>query len=974
MRKPQDMDFYGLEAELAPLREALKRLHGGERAPLLAQLAWYLRERDTREALSLADEGLALLGAGARGEPTERERYRARLLLARAHGTWRFALTDEAVKCARLAFEGFQRVGDAVGKGDTCTLTASIQSSCGQLTQSVESLSDAVKYYADAGDALRGRFTELMRIRELANRDVDSGRRAWVLLQQTIDVQDHPAFACYANLIEATLEFNMGRFGEAIRRFMGVFPEASACGLVREGMRASSGMALSYASLSVYEQALEWAEKTLASARSTGWPEPTALALDAVGAMLMNTKRLDAAREVLLEARSLQAPFKGSRGWSIGCRYLGDTLTQMHLCDQALHWLDEAEQSARLNGAKSEVVLSLASKGRVLALMGNRGEAIGAAREALALARQWEYRDEECYAASAMATILLAPAGAETDQVEAARAALAFQERALDLQTQLRGELVHVDLLEELSRTHEILGHIAEALAFSRRAMEVSTKTYNQRSAAAADAMRVRLETERARAEAEHQKSLAEAEARRADAEAAANRAKSTFLANMSHELRSPLNAMLGFSRLLLRSPRLAEQDRRDLAIVLGSGEHLYALINQVLELSKIEAGGMSLQRGTCDVHALLETLHAMFALAARDKGLALSFSAGPEVPRYVEVDVGKVRQVLVNLLSNAIKFTPRGGVTLLAELPGEDRLEFTVTDTGVGIAADELSSLGEAFVQAKAGTQAAEGTGLGLAISRAFVRLMGGELDIRSQPDRGTSVSFAVEVAMPAQPAAAAPAQARAIRIAGDVHPRVLLVDDRPEGRELLARLLRPLGFEVREAANGQEAIYEWQRWAPQAICMDMRMPVLDGREATRRIKATPEGQHTIIIAVTASSFDEQREEVLALGCDDFVRKPFQEEVLLQILAKHLHLSYEREALPGVEAGMDDAALAEHLAALPQALRARLRDSLQRLDVTAIEQGLNELRALDPAAAAVVALMVEQFRFERVAALLAEA
>jgi CheY-like chemotaxis protein len=424
----------------------------------------------------------------------------------------------------------------------------------------------------------------------------------------------------------------------------------------------------------------------------------------------------------------------------------------------------------------------------------------------------------------------------------------------------------------------------------------------------------------------------------------------------MSHELRSPLNAMLGFSRLLIRDAELGERARRDVTTVLRSGEQLYELINQVLELSKIEAGRMSLHPSLCDLPGLLQTLREMFSLAARDKGLELTFGAALDVPRLVEVDAGKLRQVLTNLLSNAIKFTVQGRVTLHVRRVDERRLGFSVEDTGVGVSPSELRTLGDTFVQAHAGTQAAEGTGLGLAICRNFVRLMGGELELNSAPGQGLTARFSVEVEMLAQPALApAPVSPRAARLAHDgAAPRILVVDDRPEGRELLVRILQPQGFEVREAANGLEAIEVWTQWQPQLICMDMRMPVLDGREATRRIKASSQGRQTVIVAVTASSFEEQRDEILAAGCDELLRKPFQEEALLQMLARHLNLRLEQEALMPEECpGTSDGAC---LAAVPGTLREALRNALERLDVHAVEQALQAVREHDEQAASVLA------------------
>jgi signal transduction histidine kinase/FixJ family two-component response regulator len=484
----------------------------------------------------------------------------------------------------------------------------------------------------------------------------------------------------------------------------------------------------------------------------------------------------------------------------------------------------------------------------------------------------------------------------------------------------------------------------------------------------------LRKRAAQARMEAAHHRALA-------DAETTANQAKSTFLANMSHELRSPLNAMLGFTRLLIRNPALPASARDDLGIVLKSGEHLYTLINQVLDLSKIEAGRATLQETNFDLYELLDELEDTFALGAQHKGLRLTIEHAVDVPQYLRADVVKLRQVLMNLLSNALKFTAEGGITLHAAAclappqPGR-RLSFVVADTGVGIAGDELRQLGNAFVQAQAGRQAREGTGLGLAICRNFVQLMGGELELDSRPGQGTTVAFDI----PLRPAAGADNRAAAdqrstvVALAPGQPPcRILAVDDRPEGRQLLLRLLQPLGFEVREAGDGAEALAIWQAWQPHLIWMDMRMPVMDGQEATRRIRAAEKkggGKGTIIIALTASSFLEQREEILAAGCDDFLRKPFREPVLFSLMQRHLGLEFLYEGESPATAALPDAAA---LAALPDALRTPLIDALQQLNVGAIERAVAAIAARDPALAQSLADLADHFEYGGLLALLGE-
>jgi CheY-like chemotaxis protein len=292
-----------------------------------------------------------------------------------------------------------------------------------------------------------------------------------------------------------------------------------------------------------------------------------------------------------------------------------------------------------------------------------------------------------------------------------------------------------------------------------------------------------------------------------------------------------------------------------------------------------------------------------------------------------------------------------------------------------VGIGADELGTLGQAFVQAAAGRQTGDGTGLGLALSGGFVRLMGGSLQLVSQPGRGTTAHADIPFPLPtADVPQSEPAVTRRVMglAPGSPPQRVLVVDDIAPSRQLIRRLMEPLGFAVREASNGAEAVQAWQDWSPQLILLDMRMPVMDGREATRRIKSTPHGLRTVIIALTASSFEEQREQFLALGCDDFVRKPFDEDHLLETIGRHLGLSYRFEG-PSVEdlehpADEDDAAC---IIGLPDGLRAPLLSALAALDVAAVERAVESVRAHDAAAAEQLARLAHRFQYERMASLL---
>jgi signal transduction histidine kinase/CheY-like chemotaxis protein/streptogramin lyase len=487
----------------------------------------------------------------------------------------------------------------------------------------------------------------------------------------------------------------------------------------------------------------------------------------------------------------------------------------------------------------------------------------------------------------------------------------------------------------------------------------------------------------------------------------AANQAKSVFLANMSHELRTPLNAILGFARLVGRDPALPAKQKENLDVISRSGEHLLGLINDVLEISKIEAGQHTLLKSGFDLYRALDTLEEMFRFRAGQKGLRLVFERTPDVPRYVKTDERKLRQVLTNLLSNAVKFTQEGSVMLRVsksqngqmgewangQTPvqsspvGDDDshllptpyslLQFEIEDTGVGIAPEEMDVLFEAFTQTESGRRVQQGTGLGLPISRQFVRLMGGEITASSQVGQGTVFEFDIQ----AEPADSAEIRARqpARQVIG-LEPgqpdyRILVVEDNLESRTLLHKVLAEVGFTVQEAVNGQQAVELHSNWHPHLIWMDMRMPVMDGYQATRQIKATPQGQDTAIIALTASAFEEERDEVLAAGCDGFVRKPFREAEVFEVMAQHLGVRYVyRDLAPhaGQEAEeqLSQALTPTDLAALPSDWVSELYQAARGGKARSILALLEQIESDHAPLARALAQLVHEFRFDRIVAL----
>jgi signal transduction histidine kinase/ligand-binding sensor domain-containing protein/ActR/RegA family two-component response regulator len=479
--------------------------------------------------------------------------------------------------------------------------------------------------------------------------------------------------------------------------------------------------------------------------------------------------------------------------------------------------------------------------------------------------------------------------------------------------------------------------------------------------------------------------------ARAKEAAEAASRAKSTFLANMSHEFRTPLNAILGFTQIMVRDQRLPSDQKEDLQIVHRSGEHLLGLINDVLDMSKIEAGRATLNRRAFDLHRLLQGLEEMFAWRAEGKGIDLTLDLARGVPRYVRSDDGKLRQVLMNLLGNAVKFTEEGHVQLkvqaAAELYGGNvPVRFTVQDTGPGIGREEMDHLFEPFGQTASGRQSQEGTGLGLAISQQFVRLMGGEIRVSSEPGKGSTFQFELPLEVAGLADLEAPPLARRVAGLDPGQPvyRMLVVDDQAANRRLLRKLFEPVGFQVREAANGQKALEIWDAWEPHLIWMDMRMPVMDGYEATRRIKATTRGLATAVIALTASALEEDRVLILSEGCDDYVRKPFREEELFATAARHLGVRYTYEAVPPEAGTAPDGARSPEELPLDEGepLVARLReadpawrDELRRAtilgDLEAIHRLAGAVSAQNPELADGIISLADRYQHEQILACL---
>ena len=451
-----------------------------------------------------------------------------------------------------------------------------------------------------------------------------------------------------------------------------------------------------------------------------------------------------------------------------------------------------------------------------------------------------------------------------------------------------------------------------------------------------------------------------------------ANRAKSVFLANMSHELRTPLNAVLGFAQLMKVAPDATVQQIESLDIIARSGEHLLNLINNILDISKIESGRVQLEESATDLHQLIQEMRSLMQVKAHEKGLDFSVEQSADFPHNGTIDAGKLRQVLINLIGNAVKFTKAGGVILRAGVvawePQPARVRFEVIDSGPGIPEKELGRIFQPFEQLADQPVAEAGSGLGLTICKQYVELMGGQLGVTSEMGKGSVFYFEMPVTV--LPDVEMPAVALHGRVTGieEGQPRLrlLVVEDQPENRQLLYKLLEPLGFELREAANGKEAVEIFEKWHPDLIWMDMRMPVMDGSEATRRIKQTEKGARTKVIALTAHALEDERREILASGCDDFIRKPYRDTEIFDALAKHLGIRfrYADDHPPTAErAGCE--LTADRLYKLPRDLTDELLRAAELLDGARMLEAIRRIGDLDHELGELLRCMAENLRYK---------
>jgi CheY-like chemotaxis protein len=454
------------------------------------------------------------------------------------------------------------------------------------------------------------------------------------------------------------------------------------------------------------------------------------------------------------------------------------------------------------------------------------------------------------------------------------------------------------------------------------------------------------------------------------------------LLANMSHEIRTPMNAILGYAQLLQRDRSLREDQKRQLEIVQRSGNHLLALINDILEMSRLEAGRATVVSESFDLYALLADIELMFRELTGAKGLGLEVELAPELPRTIEGDAGKVRQVMINLLSNAVKFTDTGGIRVRAAArrvgsAAGDRLRVTlgVEDTGCGIPPEAFERIFDPFDQSESGARSG-GTGLGLAISRNFARLMRGGLTVQSTVGRGSSFTFTFEASETSE--AAAPAHDTGplpiALVAGSPPPRVLIVDDMATNRQLLGDLLSRIGFETTVAASGEDAIDAYGTRQPDLVLMDLGMPGMGGLEAIRRLRT--EGFKGPVFAITASALSDEETLEIRARANGWLRKPYREGELLAKIGGALGLRYVYETVetrpPSPAANAPVAAPLSDLAAeLPAELVARLRDAALEARARQIAGLADEVAEHSREAAEQIRTLADGFRYETLLAAL---
>ncbi len=428
-----------------------------------------------------------------------------------------------------------------------------------------------------------------------------------------------------------------------------------------------------------------------------------------------------------------------------------------------------------------------------------------------------------------------------------------------------------------------------------------------------------------------------------------ANQAKSTFLSSMSHELRTPLNAILGYTQIFKRQNNLSDRQRQYLEIIRTSGEHLLLLINEILDVGKIEAQKMELKEVSFDLPTLLDQALNITRIKAEEKDLSFHYEVGTGLPEYVRGDEHKLRQILLNLLSNAIKYTRRGGVILRVSYGqlGAGPFRCEVVDTGIGIEPDKQETIFEPFTQLAVEGQVREGTGLGLTITKRLVTLMRGRIGVESEPGKGST--FWVEVPLPTAVEGEIAVEKARQTVTGyeGKRKKILVVDDNITSASMLVSILEPLGFEVATAGNGREAVQMGVEQRPDLVLLDLVMPEMDGLEAAKEMRLHRELDETRIIGVSATVTESRHRGAFMAACDDFVVKPIQIDLLLEKIGSHLWIVWET-APPGIPVAETQAQEHEDLIVPPPEDMMELHELAMRGDMQKIQAWATALEERD--------------------------
>jgi PAS domain S-box-containing protein len=448
-----------------------------------------------------------------------------------------------------------------------------------------------------------------------------------------------------------------------------------------------------------------------------------------------------------------------------------------------------------------------------------------------------------------------------------------------------------------------------------------------------------------------------------------ANAAKSQFLAKMTHELRTPLTAIIGFGQLINRDKNLSDSTRQYIDIVNRSGEHLLSLINDVLSMSQIEAEKISISLSSFDLYQLFDLVQSIFIPRTRSNGIELKLEVDPLVPQYIKTDQAKLRQILLNLIGNAVKFTSKGHVLVRVKYKQQKFLEIEVTDTGTGIASGDLESVFQAFEQAEQGRRYNEGTGLGLAISRQFARLLGGDITLESTLGVGSKFFCTFEI-MPAENTQLPQTAQEVIGLAPNQIPsRILVVEDNMEISQLLLELIGAIGLQVKSAQNGIEALEIWKNWQPDLIWMDIQIPIMDGYEITSKIRNSPKGDKTKIIALSAHAFIENQSFTLEAGFDDYVTKPFSKQIIFERMASHLDLEYiyASDKINNPYSNRTNKLEEEGLETLDKDLLRQIKEAAILLDEQQIQKLISLIPKENPRPAEILSKLLKNFQFEEI-------